>query len=52
VGDIQPNDIEFGTGEVAIFQDWCARSGITFGGRADIGHDAHNRVVPFGAAKS
>ena len=24
------------------------RSGIEFGGRADIGHDAANRVVPFG----
>ena len=23
------------------------RSGIAFGGRADIGHDAQNRVVPF-----
>ena len=23
--------------------DWCARSGIAFGGRADIGHDAQNR---------
>jgi muramoyltetrapeptide carboxypeptidase len=52
VGDIQPNDIEFGTDEAAIFQDWCARSGIAFGGPADIGHDAGNRVVPFGRAKS
>ena len=52
VGDIQPNDVEFGTDEVAIFEDWCARAGIPFGGRADIGHDAGNRVVPFGSAKS
>jgi len=48
VADILPNDVEFGTDEVAIVEDWCARSGIAFGGRADIGHDAQNRVVPFG----
>ena len=48
VGDIPANDPEFGSDEVAIVADWCARSGITFGGRADIGHDAANRVVPFG----
>lgn len=47
VADILPNDVEFGTDEVAIVKDWCARSGITYGGRADIGHDARNRVVPF-----
>ena len=40
VGDILPNDTEFGTDEVAIVEDWCRRSGIAFGGRADIGHDA------------
>ena len=50
VGDILPNDVEFGTDEAAIVEDWCLRSGIPFGGRADIGHDAHNRVVPFGMA--
>jgi muramoyltetrapeptide carboxypeptidase len=47
VADIQQNDPEFGTDEVAIVADWCRRSGIAFGGRADIGHDAQNRVVPF-----
>jgi muramoyltetrapeptide carboxypeptidase len=47
VGDILPNDVEFGSDESAIFEDWCRRSGIAFGGRADIGHDVHNRVVPF-----
>jgi muramoyltetrapeptide carboxypeptidase len=47
VGDILPNDVEFGTDEVAIFEDWCGRSGIAYGGRADIGHDARNKVVPF-----
>ena len=48
VGDILPNDVDFGADEQAIVADWCARSGIAFGGRADIGHDAQNRVVPFG----
>jgi muramoyltetrapeptide carboxypeptidase len=49
VEDIPDNDPEFGHDEVAIVEDWCARSGIEFGGRADIGHDASNRVVPFGS---
>jgi muramoyltetrapeptide carboxypeptidase len=52
VGDVLPNDVDFGSDEAAIVQDWCHRSGIAFGGRADIGHDARNKVVPFGSAKS
>ena len=48
VSDILSNDPEFAVDETAIVEDWCARSGIAFGGRADIGHDAQNRVVPFG----
>ncbi|HUP67340.1 MAG TPA: LD-carboxypeptidase [Sphingomicrobium sp.] len=52
VGDILPNETEFGSDQTAIVADWCARSGIPFGGGADIGHDAANRVVPFGAPKS
>ena len=48
IGDILGNDPEWGGDELAIVEDWCARSGIAFGGRADIGHDAQNRVVPFG----
>ena len=48
VGDIPENVPGFGRDEQAIVEDWCARSGIAFGGRADIGHDADNRVVPFG----
>jgi len=47
VGDIPANDPDFGRDEAAIVQEWCDRSGIRFGGRADIGHDVHNRVVPF-----
>lgn len=31
-----------------IVRFWCERSGIAFLGAADIGHDADNKVVPFG----
>lgn len=48
VSDIIANDPEFGRDEERIVEEWCLRSGIAYGGRADIGHDAGNRVVPFG----
>jgi muramoyltetrapeptide carboxypeptidase len=48
VADVLENDPQFGVDEAAIVSDWCLRSGIAYGGRADIGHDAQNRVVPFG----
>ncbi len=48
VSDVPENDRPFGTDEVAIVEDWCARSGIPYLGRADIGHDAANKIVPFG----
>jgi len=47
VNNILPNDPVFAGDEVSIVEDWCARSGIDYAGRADIGHDAQNRVVPF-----
>lgn len=47
VSDVLPNDVDFGSDEQAIVADWCGRSGIRFAGRADIGHDASNTVVPF-----
>jgi muramoyltetrapeptide carboxypeptidase len=47
ISDILPNDPDFASDEVTVVEDWCTRSGILFGGRADIGHDAQNRVVPF-----
>ena len=47
IADVPENDPEFGSDEVAIVEYWCHRSGIPYGGRADIGHDAENRVVPF-----
>jgi muramoyltetrapeptide carboxypeptidase len=47
---ITPNDPEFGMNEEAIARYWCEWSGIPWLGRADIGHDASNKVVPFGSA--
>ncbi|HEV2595754.1 MAG TPA: LD-carboxypeptidase [Sphingomicrobium sp.] len=47
VSDILANEPAFGLNEATIVEQWCARSAILFGGRADIGHDAQNRVVPF-----
>lgn len=47
VSDVLPNDPVFAGDEVSIVEDWCRRSGIAFGGRADVGHDAQNMVVPF-----
>ena len=52
VGDMLPNDADFGADEQAIVADWCARSGIAFGGRADIGHDAQNRSFRSAGAHS
>jgi muramoyltetrapeptide carboxypeptidase len=43
-----PNDPPFGQNEEAIAKHWCAVSGIPYLGRADIGHDIDNKVVPFG----
>lgn len=45
---IEDNDIPFGENELEIAERWCAEAGIPFLGRADIGHDAGNKVVPFG----
>lgn len=47
-GDVVPNDPAFGRTEEEIARHWCARSGIPYLGRADIGHDKDNKVVPFG----
>jgi muramoyltetrapeptide carboxypeptidase len=48
VGDILPNDPVFAEDEEAIVRRWCETAGIAYLGRADIGHDAENKVVPFG----
>lgn len=48
---IPENDRQFGTEPDAVVRDWCMRSGIPFLGHAEIGHDADNRIVPFGLAR-
>jgi muramoyltetrapeptide carboxypeptidase len=52
VSDVPENDPAWSGDEEAIVKDWCARVGIEYGGRAAIGHDAQNRVVPFGRFSS
>ncbi|MES2904371.1 MAG: LD-carboxypeptidase [Pseudomonadota bacterium] len=51
VSDVIENEPEFGSREEAIVRDWCDRAGILFGGAADIGHDAANKIVPFGSSR-
>ena len=46
--DIPENDPDFVLNEEQVVQHWCAVSGIPGLGRADIGHDAANTVIPFG----
>ena len=48
VSNVLPNEPEFGRDEEDVVRHWCRVSGIAYLGRADIGHDAHNKVVPFG----
>jgi muramoyltetrapeptide carboxypeptidase len=48
VSDVLPNEREFGKTEEDVARHWCDISGIPYLGRADIGHDADNKVVPFG----
>jgi muramoyltetrapeptide carboxypeptidase len=46
--EVPDNDPAFGETEEEIVRHWCERSQIPYLGRADIGHDADNKVVPFG----
>lgn len=46
--DIPPNDPDFGQTVEQVVRHWCDVSGIPYLGRADIGHDVDNKVVPFG----
>ena len=48
--EVPDNDPDFGASEEEVFRYWCDRAGIAYLGRADIGHDAANKVVPFGQA--
>jgi len=51
ISDVPENDKPFGANEQEIMRYWCKRAGIAYLGRADIGHDAENKVVPFGALR-
>ena len=52
VSDVPVNEVEFGQSAKEIAQHWCSRHAIPYLGRADIGHDADNKIVPFGLARS
>ncbi len=45
--NLKSNDRPFGADAEAVARHWCELSGVPFAGRADIGHDSLNRVVPF-----
>jgi muramoyltetrapeptide carboxypeptidase len=51
IGDVPPNDPDFAQTEEQVMRHWCNVSGIPYLGRADIGHDAENKIVPFGMWK-
>lgn len=51
VSDVVENDKPFGANEEDIARYWCAKAGIAYLGRADIGHDVENKVVPFGTLR-
>jgi muramoyltetrapeptide carboxypeptidase len=51
VSDIPDNDRPFGETPEAITKRWSRINGIPYLGRAEIGHDAENRIVPFGLLK-
>ncbi len=48
---VPENDRPFGADVEQIAQDWCARAGIPYLGRAAIGHSAANHIVPFGISR-
>lgn len=48
VSDVPPNDPDFAQTEEEIARHWCEVSGIPYLGRAHIGHDIDNKIVPFG----
>lgn len=46
--NVPDNEPQFAQTEEEIVRHWCAVAGIPWLGRADIGHDAANKIVPFG----
>ncbi len=52
ISDVPENDRPFGASEEEIARFWCAKAAIPYLGRAEIGHDAANMIVPYGVAAS
>lgn len=52
VSDVPENDRPFGESATEIAKRWCRTNGLNYMGHADIGHDADNKIVPFGLATS
>lgn len=50
--DIPENDPAFQKAEEEIARYWCERFSVPYLGRADIGHDVANKIVPFGEITS
>lgn len=48
ISDVPENIPDFGEDAVAVVRHWCEKAAIPYLGRADIGHDSDNKVVPFG----
>jgi muramoyltetrapeptide carboxypeptidase len=44
---VKANDRPFGSEVEEVVRHWCGRAGVAYAGRADIGHDSGNRIVPF-----
>lgn len=51
VSAVPENDRAFGASPEQIARHWCERHATAFLGSADIGHDAANKIVPFGLAE-
>jgi len=51
VSEVPENDRPFGADAEQIARHWCRRHAIPFLGKADIGHDIANKIVPFGLAR-
>lgn len=52
IGDVIDNDPPWAEPVETMIARWSAAMGVPYLGRADIGHDIGNKVVPFGACHS
>lgn len=44
---LRDNDRPFGSELEQVVRHWCDRANVPYAGRADIGHDSLNKLVPF-----